>query len=314
MIALAQLIALVASAIALATSAALFRRSVVDRTARLPPREQVLALEAIVLAPWALPILVVALALAPSALAWRWPSFDHCGSHDHHAHLCLAHPPEHASAIAAVLVALAALWAFARAGAAIERELQAHRDVRELLAAARREGELWSLPSSRVICAVAGALAPGVVLSEGARARVAPSTLEIALAHERAHVARHDVVRQSLARVLASIQPSPEWMLEALAIARERACDERAALEHDRVDVAEALVRFARAADQDLPPAMLGFGPEVLEARVRALLEEPIATPSRAITLALAATLGALALGAPFVHHALETLLGALAH
>lgn len=289
---------------------------------RLPPRQRVVAIELALALPWLVPAVVVGAALAPSILALLWPAMDHCGAHDdQHEHFCLMHPPHGATssgwaALALVLVVPAVL----RLIEAARGLARARAEVERVRLAARRgvDGTL-RVASDLPMCAAIGLSDTAILVSDGARARVSAAQLAIMLDHERAHVARRDVLRHALALLAASAHSpaTAKALLDELSVAREQACDEAAAaVTGDRLSVAEAILHAARVfgSAPALPTmASAAFGPDAIASRVTALLADPLPLPGAAIpavALAITITVGLL----PGVHHALETLLGALLH
>lgn len=287
---------------------------------RLPPGHRALAIEALLALPWLAPAVVLGAALAPSFLALAWPALDHCGAHDDlHDHFCLLHPPRHDTVSSwtalASLVSGALLVRVLRVAARLRRAHASTARVR-LAASPAADGTL-SVPSDVPLCAVIGLTSPVILVSDGVRARVSSSHLEIMLAHERAHVARRDVLRHALA-LLATAAHAPRTarvLLDELAVAREQCCDEAAAVAAgDRIGVAEAILHAARvfgahpALSED---AAAAFGPRAISSRVSYLLADPVAVPRRAIW----SLLGVIALVVgwlPAIHHGLETLLCAV--
>ena len=122
------------------------------------------------------------------------------------------------------------------------------------------------------------------------------------LAHELAHVARHDVLWRRLLLGLAALL----WVQPLLHVARRRLhtlgeilCDRRAAACTGRPrDLAACLVEVAgRAGASLLPLAAIAPGRE-LDHRVTRLLEDSMTEPRSSRALALAATLALLTTGA----------------
>jgi Zn-dependent protease with chaperone function len=273
-------------------------------------------------APLWLPMLVVASTTLPGLLAAGMGLGDHCTSHGGHVHhLCLIHSPHHAghplvwTLIALLLVSPMLLIGRAamvgltewRLGAALARSSQVSplgSDVR-------------LVDSPRVMALTVGIVRPVVVLSTGLVQAVPPRTLDIVLAHERAHARRRDGAWAFLDSLVAGMLPArvrTHWLRE-LALAREHACDLAAASAEGargRLRVAAALVEIARY--QLTPPA---FGMSVvgtpLEARVRCLLDD--SPRSRGwLTGPVSVVVVAVALGAGPVHHLIEYVAAYLLH
>lgn len=275
-------------------------------------------------APTVVPVLLVALCLAPGGVGLLGFGVDHCIHHPSHPHLCLVHSTAILTFPFVMLLAIGfALVAYAVASYGLR------------LAAARRT--LVQLRSG-----VVGDLAPGVRCVRSARPfsvtsgmgrgeifvssaladALHPSHLEAVIEHERAHVRRRDGLRRMLAHMLSWILP-PALRREILAeldLATERACDEEAGGRiGDRFVVAEAILaaeRLLGAAPVADDWAFLALGGSSVPARIRGLLAEPAADRRRsgwwwAGALFVASCL----LAAPLHHvteHALALLLGAL--
>jgi beta-lactamase regulating signal transducer with metallopeptidase domain len=159
---------------------------------------------------------------------------------------------------------------------------------------------------------VMGWLRPVVLVPAAALAGLTPQQLDAILAHELAHVRRHDYLVnlfQVLAETLLFYHPAVWWVSRRLRIERELCCDDiAAALSGGRVEYAEALVTMEalRAAGAgrgfDVGPALaVGACDGGLTSRVRRLLGAPAPRRDRrsvagaaalAVPLILAATLG----------------------
>ncbi len=323
MIELLQRAAIVGVLIGIATALGVHLLARASRPFRgLPPRHRAVALETALALPWLVPLVVLGAALAPSILASFWPALDHCAAHDdHHDHFCLLHPPHGGSVHVWTLLAMVCLVPVGlRLVRTVRRLVEAHAAIREVRRAARpaADGTL-RIETDLPMCAAIGLTDTAVLVSDGARSRVSVEHLAIMLAHERAHVARRDVLRHALA-LLAATAHAPSTgvaFLHELAVAREQACDEAAAHAHgDRLSVAEAILHAARVfgADPALPSAASApFGPAALASRVASLIEDPLSLP-RAAKPSVLGALAITTLALPAVHHVLETLLDAVLH
>jgi beta-lactamase regulating signal transducer with metallopeptidase domain len=132
------------------------------------------------------------------------------------------------------------------------------------------------------LVAVVGIVKPRLILARSVIERCSPEELDAILAHERAHLLRHDNARRAL---LQSLPDPLAWLPVSRRIDRawhdatEEAADDAAAgtSESMRVHLASALVRVARMAPAgprllDLPASAL-FRGEPLERRIRRLLD-----------------------------------------
>jgi beta-lactamase regulating signal transducer with metallopeptidase domain len=96
-----------------------------------------------------------------------------------------------------------------------------------------------------------GWLKPVIVLPAAALAGLTPDQLESLLAHELAHVRRHDFLvnlLQSIVEALLFYHPAVWWVSRRVRIERERCCDDVAVGVCDRLVYAEALKELAAMA------------------------------------------------------------------
>jgi len=289
------------------------------------------------IAPMLVGAVIMALCLAPSALAALGLMSDHCVTSFHdHLHLCLRHLPTIGPGNMAWLLTLIAAAALGRAvfsaaqaltkGMGVARSLATlvdgapsskspratFRDALpgDALPTGARVG--W-IDSRACLSLTAGLLKPRVFISRGLANALDYDELGAAIAHERCHAReRHSLVK--LLAMCGSTLHGPRTrraLLELLALACERRADESAATEiGDRLPVASAIIRAHRVAP--LPPLVLALsGHGALEKRVRALLAPPTQPPRTTrrwvLTLAAAATIACFE-----VHHAVEVALSLL--
>lgn len=267
-------------------------------------------------APLLAPTLLVGAMTLPSALSVA----DHClteAAHHHH-HLCLVHPPHATGDL--LPMAVAALMAALLGGALLltaRHIIVTARLTRALLASGRESAlgaDVVELDQEEPIALTLGHFRPRVAISRGLIARVSDETLRVILAHERAHLVRRDTLWASADRIFASLLPGGmrRVMLDELLLAREQACDARAAEARGALGVARALTEVWRLGLSPHPAgSSMGDGP--LEARVRYLLSPPKVTrASSAIPALLIAAL--LLCGAGPLHALMEQLLSHLIH
>jgi beta-lactamase regulating signal transducer with metallopeptidase domain/thiol-disulfide isomerase/thioredoxin len=121
---------------------------------------------------------------------------------------------------------------------------------------------------------VVGWTAPVILLPASVATGLTPAQLRAVLAHEMAHVCRHDYlvnVFQTLAESLLFYHPAVWWLSAVLRDEREHCCDELAAEAcQDKLVVAQALARLA-AIERMPGPALAANGGRLLE-RIRRLL------------------------------------------
>jgi Zn-dependent protease with chaperone function len=257
--------------------------------------------------------LIVA-ALLPSAGV----GVDHCLAHDpHHPHLCLHHPQ---AVPAAALLAIAGIMV-ARLGVALARTMLNAlrvRATRRTLAATtvdRVDHAVHIIEHPAPHAFALGGARPCVYVSTSLLA-LGPAIVDPVLAHERAHLVHRHLMFRTLAGVLCAfhLPGVARAIARRLAHAQEMAADADAACQlGDGVRVAEALVTLARLRATPAP-AGLSFSRGDIAARVHALIEPraPRSAPALAFASLGVVALGALCAFPETVHHALETVLGAL--
>ena len=145
---------------------------------------------------------------------------------------------------------------------------------------------------------VVGWLRPAILLPVGALAGLSAQQLELILAHELAHVRRHDYLvnlLQSAAETLLFYHPAVWWVSERMRVEREHCCDDVA------VAACGSAVRYARALVEleglcsDAPAfAMAANGGSLLDRVARLVGRAP--EPSRAAR-GLAALVAVAAIG-----------------
>ena len=123
---------------------------------------------------------------------------------------------------------------------------------------------------------VVGWVRPVILLPAAAMSGLAPAQLEALLAHELAHVRRHDYLvnlLQSVVETLLFYHPAVWWVSREVREAREHCCDDLAiAACGDRIAYASALTELATMMK---PRLALAATDGSLTARVRRILGEP---------------------------------------
>jgi len=138
-----------------------------------------------------------------------------------------------------------------------------------------------SLPGPSVV----GFLRPAILVPTGWFLNMSPAHVEALLAHELAHVLRHDYLvnlLQSLLEVLFFYHPGLWWLSHRIRQERELACDAFATrLLGDPLPLAEALTHLERRGlgHVSLEPALAAHGGSLME-RIRHLLLPPPRTSS----------------------------------
>jgi len=132
---------------------------------------------------------------------------------------------------------------------------------------------------------VVGFLRPAILVPTGWFLNMSPAHVEALLAHELAHVLRHDYLvnlLQSLLEVLFFYHPGLWWLSRRIRQERELACDAFAThLLGDPLPLAEALTHLERRGlgHVSLEPALAAHGGSLME-RIRHLLLPPPRTSS----------------------------------
>ena len=149
--------------------------------------------------------------------------------------------------------------------------------------------------------AAAGAWRKTIILPETLLAETSEDVLTTAIGHEMAHLARHDFAWKLVYEVLyvpISFHPATLLIRRGIEQTREMACDELVTRKLlDASAYARSIMSIARAMTAVPSPGYtLGvFDGDILEQRIRRLVERPAASMKRA-RLLLATGLGALAL------------------
>lgn len=130
---------------------------------------------------------------------------------------------------------------------------------------------------------VIGWLRPVVLVPISMISGLTPAELELVLAHELAHIRRHDYLVNMLQNVLETLlffHPVVWWLSRQTRIEREHRCDELAIeICNDRTALARALAKMEeiRCADRQLVAASGG----VLVHRIRRILQKDVDTSNR---------------------------------
>lgn len=300
---------------------------------RLAPERRAEVRATLLAAPLVAGFLGVGIALAPSLLHLIGLANDHClesTSHEH-AHLCFVHLPQGASSILSAVVAALGVVLVSRISAVVINSARAHRAFQVVIASSR----VTPLPSGALefdselpVCVTVGILKPRIYISSGAIRALGPECVDAALAHEQGHLARHETRMRLLVSFGAAFHLPlfAESLLSHWRQDSELICDRYAAkVSGSAAVVADALVRFHRAQRRLRAPtfsvgACLCAQGSQLNERVTHLLALDVTRlnePSSDSGLAYFLGFGLLTLGlllqAPHLHHALETLVAALA-
>ena len=299
------------------------------RFARVAPARRARLLTALCLAPLGVAVLQTGLFFLPGILGTIWPSLDHCLAHaaDGHMHLCFAHPPGTAGAWFGWLIVLGVTVGLGRPlvgdllktwrSARMIRQLIHTAEASDASTAALHRSDLRVIESPMPV-AVATAVGAQVLVSSAMVEALTPKLLDAVVAHEHAHLRRRDPWRRVIAMILSAghLPKTRRAILDDLELACEQASDEEAAqVVGSRLHVAQALLAVARLAGAQPPPAMtVAFGDSSIEARVNALLADPLPEGRVMTEVGWLVTTCALALAvASPGHHLVEHLIELLA-
>lgn len=248
---------------------------------------------------------------------------DHCVGHADHFHICFVHAGTLKPTLATIGAFGLAVWAY-RAVSLVRGLIATEVGARALERLGRVQPgrfPVYVLPAAK-LCHATGLLRRRIMLSSDLAEQLSPEELRSVLAHEDAHLSRRDPLASLMLAVAGLVVPPPfvASLRRAYRQATEEACDASAAAQvGDAAAVAATLVKVAGLQRGTAAAGVVAapFGGDGLEARVRALLEDPnpTAARSRGPALALVAA-GGFALAAlsraEWLHHATETLLGRL--
>lgn len=246
---------------------------------------------------------------------------DHCPAHLQHLHLCVYHGAAWASrgwAVAAV--AGICTWIALRAAHRLRRMLHSRSALARLIRVSRPSEEgIYLVPSERPFVFAAGLRSPAIYCSSATWALLDPQERAAVFEHERAHLGQGDLWLRPLLGFLALVGAPliasrlSSWWDRAT----ERVCDRQAARRAGAPDaIASALVRLARAAQQEPRVEQLSFSAVDVVERVEAILrDEPdgavaanrLGVAARALVLGSAVLL---TLISDPLHHVIESLLG----
>ena len=151
--------------------------------------------------------------------------------------------------------------------------------------AARLASRLGLLDAVRVVESrlvgtptVVGWMRPVILLPVAALANLTPAQIEAILAHELAHVRRHDYLvnlLQSLGETVLFYHPAVWWVSERIRAERENCCDDAAlVICSDRVGYASALTALEEWRGREVAPVVAATGGP-LSGRVRRILDRP---------------------------------------
>jgi Zn-dependent protease with chaperone function len=174
---------------------------------------------------------------------------------------------------------------------------QAHLATRSLTRSWMRSARTLHLPGTRwpahrldasfPVVAVVGTLRPRLFVSSAVLDSCTRAEVGAIVAHELGHITARDNLKALVFRCapdLLSVTSAGRDLERAWKEAAEEAADDRAAARHSPLDLASALIKVARLAPAEFPPAVVASGlyrVEDLERRVRRLLRTDAVSPRR---------------------------------
>lgn len=154
---------------------------------------------------------------------------------------------------------------------------------------------------------------PAIYLTRGLLGHCSQQDIDIILAHEQAHVQRHDNLRLLAGALLTAILPARAGrkLRHDLHLLTESACDFAAAMKYSTLDVSDTLVKVQRLMPGQDNPTMVAFTGSEIEHRVQTLLNRrpPPVNGTLFQCLTLAGALSLIALLLEPLHHTIEILL-----
>jgi len=291
----------------------------------LPPAMRANHLLAWTVAPAVMGLLLTGSIFLPTVLSLLGIESDHCQVYAaNFSYRCLLHPlasmeRELPWFLLFPLSALGLIF-FGRVGWEL---LRVYRLVGALTTASHLDlsRNIWIVESEWPLALVSGILHARVFVSSKLIHSLSPPQLTAVLAHERAHLHRHDPTWYFMAQTLSCLHFF--WLrrklLEDLSLAVEQSCDEEAAQQvGDRLLVADTIVQVERLFNKQFPsiPALL---PSFMGSQVVVRVESLLASPQERVPITyrigctcMGLVVAGLMLVAEPLHQLTETVLGLL--
>ncbi|MCP2678895.1 M56 family metallopeptidase [Maricaulaceae bacterium NA33B04] len=191
-------------------------------------------------------------------------------------------------------------------------------DIRQLSRTMRVIGSpvapgLQLIASKHPTAMALGLFRPQIFISQAIKSQLGVDSYDIVEAHERAHIARCDLLTRYMTKVLCSLYPFSlaSILHRALVLAQEQACDALVAQAHPPVKIAETLVLIERSRQATLIGAAAFQGADIA-LRVRALLEprfEPSQRSAARAGLITAGLILSVFVALEPLHHTIEAFL-----
>jgi Zn-dependent protease with chaperone function len=291
----------------------------------LPPAMRADHVLAWTVAPAAIGLLLAGFIFLPSVLSLLGIASDHCQAYAaDFSYRCLLHPlasmERELPWFLLFPVSTVGLIFLGRVGWEL---LRVHRLVSVLTRASHLDPSrnIWIVESEWPLALASGIPHARVFISSKLVHSLSPPQLTAVLAHERAHLHRHDPARYFIARIMSCLHVS--WLrrklLEDLSLAVEQSCDEEAAKEvGDRLLVADTIVRVERLLNKQFP-SMSALLPSFMGSHVVVRVESLLASPREPVPVhqimshvCVGLVVVALMLAAEPLHQLTEAVLGLL--
>lgn len=177
-------------------------------------------------------------------------------------------------------------WIRARAllyRGAVEASIEWQRTAKRLADALGLKRAVRLLESAAVeVPSVLGTIRPAILLPATALTGLTPEQIEMILAHELAHIRRHDFLinlLQACVETLMFYHPAVWWMSRRVRIERENCCDDMAvAVCGNPLQYAKALTRLEELRARALPVVVAANGGSLLDRIRRIVAGRPQAT------------------------------------
>lgn len=242
----------------------------------LAPRESAKLAVALLALPFGMGALAVGATLAVPIVALVDPTRDHCEVFPFAPHVCFEHGTWRVHGLVEV-VALAALFVVALSilGRECAALLAARRRARALLIGLARGASDGVVEDDAAFAFAVGVWRPRVIVSRGLLDALTADELAAAIAHERAHVARHHGLARVIARALGAFVIDGRVrraLTRDFVHAQEREADDDAAVHvGSRALVAAALLAVLRRTHAPASAGVPAFAGADTTARVEAL-------------------------------------------
>lgn len=278
------------------------------------PRTRERTARALLYAPFWIPVCVMAATVMPGVIGVILTVGESCSPHGvaTHHHICSAHQAHVSGWVIAIAVVTPAAMVLVAAAWRIWSEWTLARTLRAISRASNLGPQVCLLDRPEAIALTVGWRCPTILLSTGLVNELSDASIDVVIAHERAHIERRDTWFGAADRFAASLLPraAGRALIRQIVAAREQACDEIAATRiGSRTAVAEVLDEVRRMQSEVDQPTQ---APPVSRRIERLLRPEP--DPRFGWTVPVAFFASGLVIGAGPLHALAERMVGVLLH